>query len=635
MVRNLIATFSFLVFFTLFGLAQSSIDTIAYQDFENSPAAPVWSYSGTLAGTQSGFASASASIPNTPLGIGGSQAWHVAQVSSGNPITFNNTNIPAGYDSIFVSFHLAGLNLNSSSGGPDNLDYVLVEYSLNGGASFSSRVRVRGAVNNNCSWPYSAASQAVVEHLPAVEQVFQPTNSGVQLQDGISFVKIKFPGNINQLSVKITPRSSSASDSWLIDDLLLTGKITCSNSSASISATTCDSYVAPSGAIFNSSGNYTDIIPNSTGCDSLININLTVNQSTGSTDVISACDSYTWTDGNTYTSSNTTATQIFTNSIGCDSVLSLNLTILNSDNTTDVITACNSYTWIDGNTYINSNNTASVMLANASGCDSVVTLDLTIVNSNTATDAITACDSYTWGDGTTYTSSNTTATQVLTNSNGCDSTVTLDLTILNSSSATDVITACDRYTWIDGVTYTSSNNTAIDTISNQAGCDSIVTLDLTINEVTDAGISINGFTLIANNQFATGYRWLNCDEDYSPVPNATSSTFTPSVSGSYAMEITENGCADTSDCVNVTNVGTRDLSQSLINVFPNPSDGTFSIDPGISGKWSLTVFDLQGRQVHTGSFTGISVFDLTLAKGVYSLTISTSREIRQTLMVVQ
>ena len=62
--------------------------------------------------------------------------------------------------------------------------------------------------------------------------------------------------------------------------------------------------------------------------------------------------------------------------------------------------------------------------------------------------------------GTTYTSSNNSATVVLSNAAGCDSTVTLDLTITNSNTGTDVITSCDSYTWIDGNTYTSSNNSA-------------------------------------------------------------------------------------------------------------------------------------------------------------------------------
>ena len=84
-------------------------------------------------------------------------------------------------------------------------------------------------------------------------------------------------------------------------------------------------------------------------------------------------------------------------------------------------------------------------LTNAAGCDSIVTLDLTINKSTTGTDVQTACDSYSWIDGNTYTESNNTATFTLTNAAGCDSIVTLDLTINKSTTGTDVQTACDSY----------------------------------------------------------------------------------------------------------------------------------------------------------------------------------------------
>ena len=114
------------------------------------------------------------------------------------------------------------------------------------------------------------------------------------------------------------------------------------------------------------------------------------------------------------------------------------------------------------------------------GCDSVVTLDLTINNSSSSTDVQTACDSYTWIDGVTYTSSNSTATHTLTTVNGCDSVVTLDLTINNSTSTVSNVTATNTYTWLlDGNTYTSSGvYTALS--SNSDGCTHIDSLVLTI-----------------------------------------------------------------------------------------------------------------------------------------------------------
>jgi hypothetical protein len=277
--------------------------------------------------------------------------------------------------------------------------------------------------------------------------------------------------------------------------------------------TACDSYTWINGVTYTSSNNTArDTLTNAQGCDSIVTLNLTINNSTTGVDVQTACDSYTWINGVTYTSSNNTATDTLTNSQGCDSVVTLNLTINSSTTSTDVQTACDSFTWINGVTYTSSNNTARDTLTNAQGCDSIVTLNLTINNSNTGVDTQTACDSYTWINGVTYTSSNNKATDTLTNSQGCDSIVTLNLTINNSTTGVDVQTACDSYTWINGVTYTSSNNTATDTLTNSQGCDSIVTLNLTINNSTtgvdvqtacDSYTWINGVTYTSSNNTAT------------------------------------------------------------------------------------------------------------------------------------
>ncbi|MDG1440425.1 MAG: fibronectin type III domain-containing protein [Flavobacteriales bacterium] len=272
----------------------------------------------------------------------------------------------------------------------------------------------------------------------------------------------------------------------------------------------CSNYTWPlSGNTYTVSNN-SDIIETSNGqgaCnDSIVLLDLTIDYPSSGTDTITACDSYTWINGSTYIFSNNTATHTITNAAGCDSVVTLDLTINYSTTGTDVITACDNYTWIDGITYTSSNNSAMHTLTNAIGCDSVVTLDLTINYSTAGTDAITACDNYTWIDGVTYTSSNNAATHTLTNAVGCDSIVTLDLTINYSTTGTDVISVCDSYTWIDGVTYTSSNFNAKDTLTNAVGCDSVVSLNLSVQYSTSSLSTVascnsytwNGMMLFSN-----------------------------------------------------------------------------------------------------------------------------------------
>ncbi|MCB0540244.1 MAG: gliding motility-associated C-terminal domain-containing protein, partial [Bacteroidetes bacterium] len=173
------------------------------------------------------------------------------------------------------------------------------------------------------------------------------------------------------------------------------------------------------------------------GCDSIVTLNLTITNTVNSIDIQTACNTFTWIDGNTYTSSNNTATHTITGGAtnGCDSIVTLNLTITNTVNSIDIQTACNTYTWIDGNTYTSNNSTAmhTIIGGAANGCDSIVTLNLTINNSVVATSTSTSCNPADVG---------TNMTGPFTMANGCDSTHydTVSLASINvSAHASDTL----------------------------------------------------------------------------------------------------------------------------------------------------------------------------------------------------
>ena len=96
----------------------------------------------------------------------------------------------------------------------------------------------------------------------------------------------------------------------------------------------------------------------------------------------------------------------------------------------------------------------------------------------------TAPYTYLWDDGqTTDTAYNLSAGDYIVtviDANGCTATDTATITEPAVITGTDT-QACDSLTWIDGVTYTASNNTTTHTLTGANGCDSIVSLDLTIN----------------------------------------------------------------------------------------------------------------------------------------------------------
>ncbi|MEZ4254652.1 MAG: hypothetical protein R3A78_02915 [Polyangiales bacterium] len=100
---------------------------------------------------------------------------------------------------------------------------MLVEISTDGGANYYPRVRVRGSAADNSFWGYDATGVASVSYLPESEEVFERANSGL-LADGYSTVEITFPGSVTQVRTRITARSSSDSDTWLIDNVQLIGE---------------------------------------------------------------------------------------------------------------------------------------------------------------------------------------------------------------------------------------------------------------------------------------------------------------------------------------------------------------------------------------------------------------------------
>ena len=336
--------------------------------------------------------------------------------------------------------------------------------------------------------------------------------------------------------------------------------------------TACDSYTWMDGTTYQSSTNSPEYtIQNVNGCDSIVTLHLTINHSTTSTETITACDTYSW-HGNTYSSTTNTPTYSTINTLGCDSIITLHLTINNS--TTGVVnaTACDTYSW-HGSTYTASTHTPTFTATNSVGCDSTVTLHLTINNSSTAIENQTACDSYTW-HGTAYTASTNTPTYSTTNAVGCDSTVTLHLTINNSTAGTETLTACDTYTW-HGSTYTASTNTPTFLTTNTAGCDSTVTLHLTINNSSTSTVTATAcdtytwhgtaYTASTNTPTYSTTNAVGCDSTVTlhlTINNSTACIVTASACDSYTWH--GNTYSNSSiDSITTTNAAGCDSTVTL------------------------------------------------------------------------
>ncbi|MFN8245214.1 MAG: hypothetical protein U0T56_02355 [Ferruginibacter sp.] len=249
------------------------------------------------------------------------------------------------------------------------------------------------------------------------------------------------------------------------------------------------------GQTYNGAGTYSVTLTGSNGCDSVATLNLALLPTTTSTTNQSVCPAqlpYTW-NGQTYNGAGTYSVTL-TGSNGCDSVATLNLTLLPTTTSTTNQSVCPTqlpYTW-NGQNY-NGAGTYSVTLTGSNGCDSVATLNLTILPTTTSTTNQSVCPAqlpYTW-NGQTYNGAGTYSV-TLTGSNGYDSVATLNLTLLPTTTSTTNQSVCPAqlpYTW-NGQTYNGAGTYSV-TLTGSNGCDSVATLNLTLLPTTTSTTNQN------------------------------------------------------------------------------------------------------------------------------------------------
>ena len=152
--------------------------------------------------------------------------------------------------------------------------------------------------------------------------------------------------------------------------------------------------------------------------------------------------------------------------------------------------------------------------------------------------------------------------------NGCDSLVVIDLTIHKSTEFNLQVTACDSFILNNETFFTSGTYTQ--SLSNTEGCDSLLTLVLKIINI-DGSLTHSGANL-SSNESGANYEWVRCDSGYAIIPDENSQTFTATSDGSYAVIIYRDGCVDTSECFTVILGSTFGIgNENNIRMFPNPA----------------------------------------------------------------
>ncbi|PKP21658.1 MAG: hypothetical protein CVU04_01195 [Bacteroidetes bacterium HGW-Bacteroidetes-20] len=169
-----------------------------------------------------------------------------------------------------------------------------------------------------------------------------------------------------------------------------------------------------------------------------------------------------------------------------------------------------------------------------------------------------------------------------------------------------------------------------------AGLESIERLAVTANlTVIDVTTSVNGNIITANNVNGT-YQWVDCNNNFEPLTFATQQSHSVRVSGNYAVEITQNGCTQRSECVNVTLIGINENeNQNKINIFPNPANQwvNLQVENSLVGEPYL-ILNLLGAVVQRGVINqeNMQINLSTLTKGLYFIKIGETNRISRKII---
>lgn len=291
------------------------------------------------------------------------------------------------------------------------------------------------------------------------------------------------------------------------DSLLTLDLQVLNHSSSMFQAEICEGETFQFGSLsLNITGTYDRQVLNSLGCDSLISLQLIVRPNASEEIFQTICEGETYqfngemrSVAGDYTASDQTV-------FGCDSTIVLHLQVLPNFTTHLTANICQGSSYWFDNQELTTAGTYQQLLHSTGGCDSLVTLDLSVIPSISEQVSVHICHGSNYQFGNQILSTSGVYQQVFQTQSGCDSLVTLTLEILPQLVTNLFAEICEGSSIDFENSQISTAGIYQQNLSTAAGCDSLVILEVSVLPVASNQVSASicaGTAYLFGNQTLT------------------------------------------------------------------------------------------------------------------------------------
>jgi hypothetical protein len=387
-------------------------------------------------------------------------------------------------------------------------------------------------------------------------------------------------------------------------------------------------------------GTYKDTVKTKGGCDSIVTTNLTVFPAVNGSQAPTTCAGKPFKVGNHLYYKPGTYKDTVKTPGGCDSIVTTYLTVTAAPTGSQTLTTCAGKPVKVGDHFHYVTGIYKDTVKTGGGCDSIVTTDLTVTPAIVGgSRSLTTCAGKPVKIGNIYYSVEGTYKDTVKTGGGCDSIVSVALTVTKAPTGSQTLTICEGKPLVINNHIYSTSGTYVDTVKSPGGCDSVLTTYLTVNPSPVATLDLSNIDTVCIGLNVTLTGGLPAGGVYSGV-GVTGNVFNSGTAGLGVHQITYT-ITDLKGCEGFvkgkiyvdlcTSVDNEQVTNNLV-VYPNPYSDKFRMELTLvkSDMVSIRMINILGetvKHIESSVLSGVYKNEIDtkeLPNGIYFITVQTS-----------